>query len=85
MDVMRIRIVASDHSRRGPEMTRRRNIAASEKNLPRQTYEICLQRACSEVRALKDLLQAELQLERLQAGQRHERRKSKGMPVSATK
>jgi hypothetical protein len=64
-------------------MARRRDTAASEKNLRPRAYEICLQRACSEVRALKDLLQAELQLERLQAGQRHERRKKKGMSVSA--
>jgi hypothetical protein len=61
-DVMRVRVVASDHSRRGPE--RRRNTAASEKNLRPRAYEICVQRACSEVRALNDLLQAELQLEK---------------------
>ena len=59
---MRVRVVASDHSRRGPE--RRRNTAASEKNLRPRAYEICLQRACIEVRALKDLLQAEVQLEK---------------------
>jgi len=64
MDVMRIRVVASDHSRKGPEMARRRNTAASEKNLRLRAYEICVQRACIEVRALKDLLQAELQLEK---------------------
>ena len=45
-------------------MARRRNTAASEKNLRPLTYEICVQRACSEVRALKDLLQAELQVEK---------------------
>jgi len=45
-------------------MARRRNTAASERTLGRGTYEICLQRACSEVRALKDLLQAEVQLEK---------------------
>jgi hypothetical protein len=62
---MRIRIVASDHSTRGPEMARRRNTAASGKNLRPRAYEICVQRACSEVRALNDLLQAELQLEKI--------------------
>jgi hypothetical protein len=61
---MSIRVVTSDHSRRGPIMARRRNTAASEKNLRPQAYEICLQRACSEGRALKDLLQAELHLEK---------------------
>jgi hypothetical protein len=45
-------------------MARRRSTAASEKNLRPRAYEICLQRACREVRALKDLLQAELQLEK---------------------
>ena len=45
-------------------MVRRRNTAAGEKNLRPRAYEICLQRACSEVRTLKDLLQAELQLEK---------------------
>ena len=64
MDVMRIRVVASDHSRKGPEIARRRNTAASEKNLRPRAYEICVQRACNEVPALKDLLQAELQLEK---------------------
>ena len=59
---MRIRVVTGDHSKRGPEMARRRNGAASEENLRRRAYQICLQRACSEVRALKKLLQAELQL-----------------------
>jgi hypothetical protein len=63
-DVMRIRVVGSDHSRSGPETGRRRNTAASEKNLRPRAYEICVQRACSEVRALKDLLQAEVQLEK---------------------
>src|SRR6266436_3918862 len=63
-DVMRIGVVASDHSRRGPEMARRRNTAASEKNLRPRAYQICVQRACSEVRNLMDLLQAELQFEK---------------------
>jgi hypothetical protein len=45
-------------------MARRRNTAASEKNLQPRAYETCVQRACSEVRALRDLLQAELQLEK---------------------
>lgn len=45
-------------------MARRRSTAASEKNLRPRAYEICLQRACSEVRELRDLLQAELQLEK---------------------
>jgi hypothetical protein len=56
-EVMRIRVVTSDHSRRGLELARRRNTAASEKILRPRAYEI------SEVRALKDLLPAELQLE----------------------
>jgi hypothetical protein len=43
-------------------MAGRRNTAASEKNPRPRAYEICLQRACTEVRALKDLLQAELEL-----------------------
>ena len=45
-------------------MVRRRSTAANEKKLRPRAYEICLQRACSAVRALKDLLQAELQLEK---------------------
>jgi hypothetical protein len=45
-------------------MARRRNTAASEKNLRPRAYEICLERACREVRALQDLLQAEVQLEK---------------------
>jgi hypothetical protein len=65
-------------------MARRRNTAASEKNLRPRAYEICVQRAYSEVRALRDLLQAELQLEKA-SGQRYERRKKKGMSVSATR
>jgi hypothetical protein len=66
-------------------MARRRNTAASEKNLRPPAYEICVQRACSEVRALKDLLQAELRLEKAAGRQRHERRKKKGMSGSATR
>src|SRR5260370_38864062 len=66
-DVMRIRVVASDHSRRVLEMARRRNTAAIEKILRPRAYEICVQRACSEVRALKNLRQAELQLEKAAA------------------
>jgi hypothetical protein len=61
---MRVGVVASDHSRRSPEMARRRNTATSEKSIRPRAYEICVQRACSEVRALKDLLQAELRLEK---------------------
>jgi hypothetical protein len=45
-------------------MARRRNTAASEKNFRLQAYEICLQRACNQVRALRDLLQAEVQLDK---------------------
>ncbi len=45
-------------------MARRRNTAASEKNLRPRAYQICVQRACSEVRNLMDLLQAELQFEK---------------------
>ena len=45
-------------------MARRRNTATSETSIRPRAYEICVQRACSEVRALKDLLQAELQLEK---------------------
>ena len=55
-------------------MARRRNTAASEENLRPRAYDICVQRACSEVRALKDLLQAELQ-----------REKAAGKAVSRTK
>ncbi len=45
-------------------MARRRNTVASEKNLRPRAYQICVQRACSEVRNLMDLLQAELQFEK---------------------
>jgi hypothetical protein len=46
-------------------MARRRNTAVSKKILRLRAYEICVQRACSEVRALDDLLHAELQLEKV--------------------
>jgi predicted RNA-binding protein YlxR (DUF448 family) len=36
----------------------------AKRTFGRGAYEICLQRACREVRALKDLLEAELQLEK---------------------
>jgi hypothetical protein len=45
-------------------MARRRNTATGEKSFRLQAYEVCLQRACNQVRALKDLLQAEVQLEK---------------------
>jgi len=66
-------------------MTRRRNTAASEKSFRTRAYEICLQRACSEVRALKELLQAELQFEKAasRAGSRTKKEeRRKGCPLA---
>jgi hypothetical protein len=61
-------------------MARRRNTATSEKSIRLRAYEICVQRACSEVRALMHLLQAELQLEKA-AGRTASRTKKEGRDV----
>ena len=57
-------------------MAKRRKNAPSEKDIRRRAYEICVQRASSQVRTLNDLLEAELELEKA-AGQEASQAKRK--------